>query len=291
MATIASARVVHVRAVLVPWLKEIEAAAGGRLTFRLFAGGMLGRDPGQQHWLVKTGVADIAWFTLAWEHGRFARLEEAARRLADRDSVSASRRLFRRSAALWPAEAGTRPLALFFSPPYALHLSRPPGPGGDLSGRRIRVIDRAQATLIAAHGAIPVTGLSPLVLGDALARGLIDGALLSWHAVAATGVLAASHYHLDGPFGTSVGVLVLRREAERALPSASRALFSEAAGIALSGRFATVLCEAAARARERALARGDRIVSLAPLFDRSAGVRPARPRAPGCPQTQAETRP
>ncbi|RMF68060.1 MAG: C4-dicarboxylate ABC transporter substrate-binding protein, partial [Alphaproteobacteria bacterium] len=64
VATIASERVVHVRAVLVPWLKEVEAATGGRLRMRLFAGGMLGRDPAQQHWLVRTGVADIAWFTL-----------------------------------------------------------------------------------------------------------------------------------------------------------------------------------------------------------------------------------
>ncbi len=282
--TIASARVAHVGQVLLPWLADLEDRSGGRLRFRLFAGGMLGRDPGQQHWLVRNGVADIAWFTLAWEHGRFARLEEAARRLAGIDSVAASRRLFQQARGLWPPDADTRPLALFFSPPYALHLRKPPGPDGDLSGRRIRVIDRAQAALIAAHGAIPVTGLSPLVLGDALARGLIDGALLSWHAVAATGVLAVSRHHLDGPFGASVGVLALRREAARRLPPAARALFSEAAGIALSARFAQVLCRAAARAREGALARGDHITPLEPPSDRSAGNRPRWPRAPGCPR-------
>lgn len=284
VATIASERVVHVRAVLVPWLKEVEAATGGRLRMRLLAGGMLGRDPGQQHWLVRTGVADVGWFTLAYEHGRFPALEHATHRIDAADAVEASARLYEAARMLWPAGTGTRPLAIYFSPPYVLHLAAAPDPGGSLAGRRIRIIDRATAALVAALGGIPVTGIAPMELGDALARGVIDGALLSWHAVGPTGVLAASRVHLEGPFGMSVAVLAARRRSLEALPDDLAGAVNGNAGRDLSVRHAAALCRAAAAAREQALSRGD-IIRPVSGWERRVppGMRLAL-AAPACPR-------
>ncbi|RMD88783.1 MAG: hypothetical protein D6807_05020 [Alphaproteobacteria bacterium] len=264
-AVFVSERVVHVRDVLVPWIARLNEALAGEARIRLYSGGALGRDGEMQWYHLRRGVSDITWIPAGYEAGRFPSTEILELPVLSDDPVRLTRAAWRLHAAgQLPDFGGTEILALSVSPAYGLHLAFPVANIDDLKGAKIRVVNHAQADLVAALGAVPVAGIGANALAESMGRGLVDGALFGWHAIRATGVERVSRAHVILPAGFALSVIAMNGDSYAALPPDARAVIRRESGEALSLAFTRRLVEEAAAAQARVAAEGHGIYRASP---------------------------
>lgn len=247
-------RVVHVREVVKPWIEDVNRAIMGDAEIRLFAGGALGRDGEMQWRAVETGVTDLTWFPTGYVAGRFPAIEIFDFPLLSDDPMALTIAFWRlHERGFIEGLKGVRPLALSVSPAYNFHLAFPLDDLDDLSGRKIRVVNRAQAALVEALGAKPIAGISATQAAESLSRGLIDGALFSWHATRSIGIDRTTESHILQPVAFSPSVLVINEASYQSLPPRARQAIDARSGEALSIAFTRSLMQEA----DAAIARAD----------------------------------
>lgn len=236
LGVFAPERHVHVEKALIPWVERVNSALmRDGVEVRLFSGGALGRKGEFQYRLLETGVHDLSWFPTGYMPGRFPALELFEIPLLTDEPVALTRafwRLYERGAL--PGFEGLRALALSVSPPYNFHLTFPVGSLEDLRGRKIRVLNAAQAEMMEVLGATPVAGIGGSEVAESLSRGLIDGALFSWHATRSMGVELITTTHIRQPVAFSPSIVVMRESVFESLPETAQRTIEETSGEALS---------------------------------------------------------
>lgn len=246
-------RVVHVREVVKPWVAGLNEDMAGEAEIRLYPGGALGRDGDMQWRATTTGVLDLTWFPTGYVAGRFPAIEIFDFPLLSDDPMTltiALWRLYERG--YLKGLEGVRALALSVSPAYNFHLAFPLETLDDLKGRKIRVVNRSQAVLVEALGAKAIAGISATQAAESLSRGLIDGALFSWHATRAIGIDRVTESHILAPVAFSPSVLIINEASYARLPEAARRAIDARSGEALSIAFTQSLIREAEASRARA---------------------------------------
>jgi TRAP-type C4-dicarboxylate transport system substrate-binding protein len=224
-------RTLTVREAMAPWAREVSERAGGDLTVELYPGGSLGRNGKLQYWLLKQGVIDIAWILPSDTPGRFPATDFFEIPVKSDDPLEVSLafwRLYEQGYLTGFDEV--KPLALYVSPPYRLHLRTPYTDASSLYGKKIRAVTHLQAKMLEAAGATPVGGVTTTQVAENLSRGLIDGALFSWHGVKAVGVLRAASVHVDQAITFAPAMIAINRKVYDGLSPKARAAIDELSG-------------------------------------------------------------
>ena len=97
---------------------------------------------------------------------------------------------------------GVRPIFLHTNDGSSFHLTNPKGVRtlDELKGLKIRAATRLNSRMLAALGATPVQMPLPAV-PEAMAKGVIDGAMVPWEGVPAAKLQEIAKFHLDVPQG------------------------------------------------------------------------------------------
>lgn len=270
----APARHVHVARVLLPWVERVnrELASEG-VRIQPFTGGSLGRKGEAQLQLMQAGVLDLTWFPTGYLPGRFPAIELLEIPLLSEDPVALSRafwRLYERGSL--PGLAGIKSLATSVSPPYYFHLTFEMNSLDDMAGRKIRVLNGAQAEMMQALGATPVAGIGGTEVAESLSRGLIDGALFSWHATRSMGMELITTTHVNQAIAFSPSILVMRQHTFDSLSRRAREIIDATTGKQLSMAYTEAMMVEVESALERVSA-DPRHVFYTPTAEESSRFR------------------
>jgi len=246
-------RHVHVARVVLPWVEQVnsELASEG-IRIQTFTGGSLGRKGEAQLRLMETGVLDMTWFPTGYLSGRFPAIELLEIPLLSEDPVALTRAFWRLyEGDHFPGLAQMKALATSVSPPYYFHLTFEMNSLDDMAGRKIRVLNAAQAEMMQALGATPVAGIGGTEVAESLSRGLIDGALFSWHATRSMGVELLTRTHIKKAIAFSPSVLAMRNETYDSLPPRAREVIDATTGEQLSMAYIEEMLEEVESALQR----------------------------------------
>jgi TRAP-type C4-dicarboxylate transport system substrate-binding protein len=185
----------HHKNVLVPWARLVEERSRGRLRITIYPGGTLGKPA--DHWdMVKNGVADLGYGTHNYTAGRFPLTSAGDLPFVFKTAKGGSRamwELYRKH--LTGEHAGAKVLWLFIHPPGQLHLAKKPVRTlADLTGLKVRAPGGQVAAAVKALGAVPVTMAAPETY-NALERGIVDGTVFPWEAVAGFKLAEVIRFH------------------------------------------------------------------------------------------------
>lgn len=254
----------HAR-MLVPWCERIERESTGRLRCQIYPSMQLGGTAQQLYDQVRDGVADIVWTLPGYTAGRFPVMEvfelpfmisdaEAASRAAWEFHEKHGRNEFRE----------VRPLAVHVHDAGYLHTrERQVRTLADFRGLKLRAPTRQTNRLLAALGATPVS-MPVTALADAMAKGVIDGAVVPWEVVPAVKVQEVARFHTETDpnmpaMYTAVFLLAMNHGTYDRLPAELKAVIDRNSGLELSGEAGRLWEERKAPARKLALDRGNSV--------------------------------
>ena len=193
---------VHVN-LIQPWCDKIAKESGERLKCQIYPAMQLGGTPGQLFDQAKDGVADIVWTIPTYSAGRFVKSEVFELPFFTRSAKGSSQAYwaFVQKSALDEYQ-GVRPLFLHTNDGSSFHMASAKGVRTleDLKGLKIRAATRLNSRMLAALGATPVQMPLPAV-PEAMAKGVIDGAMVPWEGVPAAKLQEIAKSHLDAPAG------------------------------------------------------------------------------------------
>ncbi|MEP7184028.1 MAG: TRAP transporter substrate-binding protein [Betaproteobacteria bacterium] len=181
-----------------PWCEKIGKESGGRLKCQIYPAMQLGGTPPQLFDQARDGVADIVWTLPTYQAGRFSKAEVFELPFMAKNAESGS-------PAFWDYVQknamdefrGVRVLALHVHDGSLLHFSNKRVTNMDeLKGLKVRAPTRIGTKFLTAIGAAPVQMPVPQVT-EALAKGVIDGAMVPWEVAPALKLQEVTKYHLD----------------------------------------------------------------------------------------------
>jgi TRAP-type C4-dicarboxylate transport system substrate-binding protein len=224
------------------WADELRQKTGVQLDIEVFPAGQMGPPP-RQFDLARTGVADLAFVYTALSPGRFPMTDmlgapflftKADRRpIPTADASLITTNLRDRLAGEY---AGTEVLYFVVSTALGLFMrDKTVKTPDDLKGLRIRPTSATAASHLQAWGASPTT-IGPTELADALAKGVVDGAIFNFEGGKVFQLQqAVKHVSL---VADSVGIfcLVMNSQAMKSLPKELQQAITETTGPAAGKR-------------------------------------------------------
>ncbi|MCS6891145.1 MAG: TRAP transporter substrate-binding protein [Rhodovarius sp.] len=255
------------RTFLTPWAQKVAADSNNRIRVQIFPAMQLGGAPPQLYDQARDGVVDIVWTLPGNTPGRFPRIEVfelpfvAHRRAIV--NVQAVQTLFERRMreefrethiiCAWGHDAGV------------IHARREVRRMEDLQGLRLRFPTRQAGEALRALGAAPV-GMPVPQVPEALAQGVIDGAVVPWEVVPAIRLHEMLRHHTEIPGSPTLYiatfVLAMNRARYEALPADLRAILDANSGMAAARMAARPWDEEGPRVEEMVRRRGNQIIEL-----------------------------
>ena len=236
------------------WADEIASKSNGRLKISIFPSGQMGPIT-RQFDLVRTGVADAAYFLHGATPGRFPLTElTALPYIFSQDGVggvpkplsTAEASVIATSLAgqLAKEHEGTKVLYLIAQPNASLFFSkasvRKPA---DMKGLRVRHNGPLPAKMIDAWGATPAA-VAPVELADALEKGTVNGMTFNYEAAQAFQLAPAIKTVTELNANAVTFALVINTAKYESLPADLRKLIDDTTGIGAARRFGAY-CDAA----------------------------------------------
>lgn len=193
--------------VLGPWAKSIEAASGGSIKIQIFPAEQLG-PAREQYNLARDGIADISWYLVGIEPGRFPIVTAAEIPFLVSDNAKGSRALHE-----WYAKYAEREMSdvkvcvVFYDGGGTVHSNKKIMRPADLKGLKIRSPNATAARFYRESGATTVQ-LSAAEAAEAMERGVADALSFPWNLLIALGIDRTVSHHLDMNF-YSLGTAIL----------------------------------------------------------------------------------
>ncbi len=224
-----------------PWCDKIARESGERLKCQIYPAMQLGGTPAQLFDQARDGVADIVWTIPTYSAGRFIRSEVFELPFFTRSAKGSSQAYW----AFVQAHAqdeykGVKPLWLHTNDGSSFHLSSAKGVKTleELKGLKIRAATRLNSRMLASLGATPVQMPLPAV-PEAMAKGVIDGAMVPWEGVPAAKLQEIAKSHLDVPagapkFANSIFAFVMNQARYDALPPELKKVIDANSGLEAS---------------------------------------------------------
>jgi TRAP-type C4-dicarboxylate transport system substrate-binding protein len=208
-----------------PWCDKIAKESDDKLKCQIYPAMQLGGTPAQLFDQARDGVADIVWTIPTYSAGRFVKSEVFELPFFTRSAKGSSQAYwsFVQKHAL-DEYKGVKPLWLHTNDGSSFHLSSAKGVKTleELKGLKIRAATRLNSRMLPALGATPVQMPLPAV-PEAMAKGVIDGAMVPWEGVPAAKLQEIAKSHLDVPpgapkFANSIFAFVMNQARYDALP-------------------------------------------------------------------------
>lgn len=248
------------------WGTEIGEKSGGEMELEVFPAGQLGPPP-RQFDIVTSGGADIAIFLHSLTPGRFPMTELAGLPLTSPSEGNTSAVTSRRLTELAPEyladeHAGTRILWLAVTPPLKINLAKAdPSDLSNIEGLRIRYASSTWQKIVESLGAAPVP-VPPAESGDAMAKGVVDGATFPFEATKAFDLAPVTSYSLEPGLASATFAVVMSNAAYERLSPELQAIIDETTGPDRAAWFGSLWDKDEAEGRQYMVDAGVNIVTL-----------------------------
>ena len=243
------------------WGKILEQKSNGRLKLKVFAASQMGPPP-RQFDLARTGVADVAIVGHFITPGRFPLTDLLyIPGVLSAPSYASSMAVDQIAQETLAAEhPGVKLIGIGVINPQFI-ISKPPiRTPADLKGLRIRSSGTSNADLLSAIGAAP-TSIQPAEMNDALAKGMIEGAVTAYSGVASYQLTDVAKSITEGPFGATTFGLVMSQASYDKLPADLKAIVDDTSPAAAQ-LLAHGLVDADVALRVDAIAKGAKIIAF-----------------------------
>ena len=235
--TFNSPKSIAVSGFLEPWAAKISTQSKGRVAVQVFPAMQLGGRPADLYGQARDGVVDAVWTLPGYSPGRFPLTEvfELPFVCGDAKATSQALAAFHRK---WMRDEyqDTQPLVFHATAPGQLHTVNHPVRGlADLRGLKVRAASQTGAAVLEALGAIPVGMPAPQVY-EALARGVVDGALLPWTIMRPFRLHEVTRHHTEVFLGCTPFVLTMNKARYQGLPAEIKQILTNTTGMALAKR-------------------------------------------------------
>lgn len=255
--------------VIEPWCERLGQETGGQVKCQIFPAMQLGGTPGQLVDQVKNGIADVVWTAPGYSAGRFPVIETMELPFIVRDALSGSKAAW----AFYEQHAkkefdAFKVLAVHVDGGVAFHTAARPVTGPEsLKGLKLRASTRMVSKTLAALGAVPVN-MPPAQVTEAIAKGVVDGAMGAWEVVTPTKLQEVTRFHTDPPAGqpfysTTVLTLLMNKQRYESLPADLKAVLDRNSGPALVEIFGRTWDEVTASTRKLVAGEGGAIAQQA----------------------------
>jgi len=239
-----------------PWCDKIAKESGNRMKCQIYPSMQLGGTPPQLFDQVRDGVADVVWTLPGYTAGRFPSMEAFELPFMMKDPEATSRALWDYAQVHSQAEfKDVKPLAFHVHGPGVFHMTaRPVKTMADLRGLKLRAPTRLTNKFIAMLGATPVSMPVPQV-GDALSKGVIDGAVVPYEVVPSVKIDELAKYHSEtdpheAAFYTSTFIFAMNKAKYESLPADLKKVIDDNSGQALSGQIGKAFIQADAQGKK-----------------------------------------
>ena len=222
--------------VIAPWAERVEAASGGKVAIEIYPSMTLGGRPPELVGQARDGVVDLIWVVNGYTPGLFPRTEvfEIPGVYVNEPSATnlAMREMF--ADELAQEYAGLEVMFLHVHNGNGLQMvDRDVRVPEDLAGLSLRTPSRTGAWVIEALGANPVAMPVP-DLPQALARKVVDGALIPWEISGPLRLAEQTDFQIEGAgkqrFGNTTFQMSMNKARWDALPEDVQQAFREASG-------------------------------------------------------------
>ncbi|WP_040544671.1 TRAP transporter substrate-binding protein [Salipiger bermudensis] len=221
---------------LEPWAEKIETESEGRIAIEIAPSMAMGGKPNELYGQVRDGAADIVWTLLGYTPGVFPRSEVFELPLVHAGSAIDTTMALNASMDML-AEDFTDVKVLFMHSHDGnlIHSAGDPIRSfEDAAGLKLRTPSRTGAWVISGMGAEPV-GMPVPTLPEAMAKGVVDGALTPFEIVPALSLQELDKSTTELPdgdrFGTSVFMLAMNQDIYDDLPEDLRGVIDANSGM------------------------------------------------------------
>ncbi len=267
---------------IMPWCDRIAKESGNRMKCQIYPSMQLGGTPPQLYDQVKDGVVDVIWTLPGYTAGRFPLVEVFELPFMMREPQGTSKALWDYVEKNAPNEfADVKLIATHVHGPGVFHTtSKQIKSLADLKGMKVRAPTRQTNRFLAALGATPVAMPVPQV-GEALAKGVIDGAVIPWEVVPSVKVQELTKFHTETDaaapaFYTSTFIFAMNKAKYAALPPDLKKVIDANSGQALSGEIGRAFAEADAIGKKTA---AGSTINVIPQAELDAWVKLGQPIA------------
>lgn len=226
---------------ITPWCERIAKESNNRMKCQIYPSMQLGGTPPQLFEQARDGVADIVWTLPGYTAGRFPSVEVFELPFMMQDPEGTSKAVWDYVEQFASAEfKDVKPLAFHVHGDGVFHMvNKPIRTAADLKGLKLRAPTRQTNKFIALLGATPVSMPVPQV-GDALSKGVIDGAVVPYEVVPAVKIQELVKYHsetdpAEAAFYTSVFIFAMNKAKYDSLPADLKKVIDNNSGQSLSG--------------------------------------------------------
>lgn len=169
---------------LMPWAQKISTESQGRLRVQIFPAMQLGGAPPQLYDQAKDGVVDIIWTLPGNTPGRFPSIEVIELPFVAHKRASVNARVVQElhDTRFRQEFADTHIICAWAHDAGVINSRREVRRQEDLAGLKLRFPTRQAGEALRALGAAPI-GLPIPQVPEALAQGVIDGAVVPWEVV------------------------------------------------------------------------------------------------------------
>jgi TRAP-type C4-dicarboxylate transport system substrate-binding protein len=218
------------REMLRPWAERINAQGKGTIAIEVIDGHSVA-NPVNYFDRVANNVVQIAWGLQGVLGEKYALSGLTAGAELNETTESRSVAFWRlyKSGLLDAEYADTVPLALIAFPASAVHMRRPVPTLDNLGGQKLIVSDKLAGAIVENLKATPVS----LALQDsysALQRGVVDGLVIAWSAVAPFKLNEVTSYHVDAALSSGTGYVFMMKSVYQGLPEAARKVIDANSG-------------------------------------------------------------
>jgi TRAP-type C4-dicarboxylate transport system substrate-binding protein len=221
---------------LEPWERAVEENSGGRIDIEIFPAMSLGGTPPELVQQARDGVVDLIWTVNGYTPGLFPRTEVFELPFIHTNDSRATNLAMQEMFAddLAPEYGDLEVMFLHVHAGHGLQmvdkLVRSPA---DLEGTKLRTPSRTGAWIIEALGAAPAAMPVP-ELPQALAKKVVDGALIPWEIIPPLKLQDQTQYQIEGAdntrFGTIVFQVSMNKDRWDSLPPEIQQAFKDASG-------------------------------------------------------------
>ena len=224
-----------------PWCDRIAQESGDKMKCQIYPSMQLGGTPAQLFDQVKDGVVDVTWTLLGYSAGRFPLVEVFELPFMMQSPEATSKAVWDYVQLNGAAEfKDIHPLAFHVHGDGVFHMvNKPIKVMADLKDQKVRAPTRQTNKMLAALGATPVAMPVPQV-SEALAKSVIDGALVPYEVVPAVKIQELVKFHsetdpVEPAIYTSVFVLAMNKGKYDSLPADLKKVIDANSGKSLSG--------------------------------------------------------
>jgi TRAP-type C4-dicarboxylate transport system substrate-binding protein len=224
-----------------PWCDRIAKESNNKMKCQIYPSMQLGGSPPQLFEQARDGVADVVWTLPGYTAGRFPSIEVFELPFMMQSPEATSKALWDYVDQYAKAEfKDVKPLAFHVHGDGVFHMTNKPiRTAADLKGLKLRAPTRTTTKFIALLGATPVPMPVPQV-GDALSKGVIDGAVLPYEVMPAMKIQELVKFHsetdpAEPAFYTSTFIFAMNQAKYDSLSPELKKVIDRNSGQSLSG--------------------------------------------------------